>query len=202
MPKPAEHPPTSTSMGCSSGPLAHRRKRARPAVCSARCRRVIVVRPTPMSMTAPPAAASALASAIKTLFGDCDIILVIGISSDKDIRGIGKELLPLASEVILTRANNPRALDPLSLKKELGDLGKGAKLTNSSASALRIALKENIHSNPSLRASAKQSRRLPRRFAPRNDMVSTEPLRSKEKLVCVSGSLFLVGEVLQHMGES
>jgi dihydrofolate synthase/folylpolyglutamate synthase len=115
-----------------------------------------------------PAAARALANAIKILFGDRDIILVIGISSDKDIRGIGKELLPFASRVILTRANNPRALDPVSLRKELGNLGKGAKLINSSADALKLALKES----------------------------------SEENLICVSGSLFLVGEVLQHIGES
>jgi dihydrofolate synthase/folylpolyglutamate synthase len=114
-----------------------------------------------------PAAASALANAIKTFFGNCNIILIIGISSDKDIRGIGKELVPLASRVILTRANNPRAADPLSLKKELGDLGEGAKQTNSSADALRLALKESSDGN----------------------------------LICISGSLFLVGEILQHIGE-
>jgi dihydrofolate synthase/folylpolyglutamate synthase len=112
-----------------------------------------------------PAAARALANAIKALFGNSDIIFVIGISSDKDIKGIGKELIPLASRVILTRANNPRAADPLSLKKELGDLGESAKQTNSSADALRLALKGI----------------------------------SKGNLICISGSLFLVGEILQHI---
>jgi dihydrofolate synthase/folylpolyglutamate synthase len=112
-----------------------------------------------------PAAARTLAEAIKTLFRGYNVVLVFGVSSDKDIRGIGKELFPLANRVILTRANNPRAADSLSLKKELGNLGEGAKQTNSSADALRLALKESSEGN----------------------------------LVCVSGSLFLVGEVLQHI---
>jgi len=40
------------------------------------------------------------------------LILVLGISKDKDIKGICNELNGLADEVILTKANNPRAAEP------------------------------------------------------------------------------------------
>ena len=40
------------------------------------------------------------------------LILVIGISSDKDLKGICAQLRGLADEVVLTKANNPRATPP------------------------------------------------------------------------------------------
>ncbi len=43
------------------------------------------------------------------------LILVLGISKDKDIKGICNELNDLADEVILTKADNPRAAEPRTL---------------------------------------------------------------------------------------
>jgi len=40
------------------------------------------------------------------------LILVIGISSDKDLKGICAQLYGLADEIVLTKANNPRATPP------------------------------------------------------------------------------------------
>ena len=40
------------------------------------------------------------------------LILVFGVCCDKDILGIAKELFPMADEVILTKANSPRAAEP------------------------------------------------------------------------------------------
>jgi len=40
------------------------------------------------------------------------MILVLGISNDKDIKGICSELYDLADKVILTKANSLRAADP------------------------------------------------------------------------------------------
>ena len=121
-----------------------------------------------------PAAARSLADTIKKLFGNRKIILVLGISSDKDIRGVGKELIPIASKVILTKANNPRAAEPAYLKEKLTSIFQDTHppclsphVTNSSADALRIALNES----------------------------------SEENMVCVSGSFFLVGEVLDAINK-
>ncbi|PIQ87166.1 MAG: bifunctional folylpolyglutamate synthase/dihydrofolate synthase [Candidatus Omnitrophica bacterium CG11_big_fil_rev_8_21_14_0_20_43_6] len=61
------------------------------------------------------ASAQVLSKAIKDNFKYQRLILVLGVSADKDIPGICKQLGPLADEVILTRASSPRAIDPLKL---------------------------------------------------------------------------------------
>ncbi|MDD5108402.1 MAG: bifunctional folylpolyglutamate synthase/dihydrofolate synthase [Candidatus Omnitrophica bacterium] len=66
------------------------------------------------------ASAEALKSAIRKNFSARGgkykkLILVLGISDDKDILGICKTLGPLADQIILTRAATTRALDPVQL---------------------------------------------------------------------------------------
>lgn len=58
------------------------------------------------------ASSRALKETIKENFKYKRLILVLGISNDKDIKGICKELSDLADEVILTQASNPRATAP------------------------------------------------------------------------------------------
>jgi dihydrofolate synthase/folylpolyglutamate synthase len=55
------------------------------------------------------ASAQALKKAVKENFEYKKLILVLGISQDKDIAGICKEICPLADVIILTQADNPRA---------------------------------------------------------------------------------------------
>ena len=59
----------------------------------------------------------ALKETIKENFQYKRLILILGISSDKDIKGICQELYHLADEIILTKANNPRATAPEALAK-------------------------------------------------------------------------------------
>jgi dihydrofolate synthase/folylpolyglutamate synthase len=61
------------------------------------------------------ASAQVLRKAIEDNFKYRKLILVLGISSDKDIRGICKKLDSLADEIILTCAETPRATDPVQL---------------------------------------------------------------------------------------
>ncbi|MCX5699536.1 MAG: bifunctional folylpolyglutamate synthase/dihydrofolate synthase [Candidatus Omnitrophica bacterium] len=61
------------------------------------------------------ASARVLRSAVEDNFQYRKLILVLGISDDKDIAGICKTLSPLADEVILTRAATSRAADPAKL---------------------------------------------------------------------------------------
>lgn len=56
------------------------------------------------------------------------LILVIGISNDKDLKGICAQLRGLADEIVLTKANNPRATPPGILAKYFN--GKKVYLTN------------------------------------------------------------------------
>ncbi len=61
------------------------------------------------------ASADVLKKAIRDNFRYDKLILVLGISSDKDISGICKTLSPLADEIILTQAATLRATNPQKL---------------------------------------------------------------------------------------
>ena len=58
------------------------------------------------------ASAQALRETAGRRFKGRQVILVAGISKDKDIRGISRVLFPLADKIILTKADNPRAEEP------------------------------------------------------------------------------------------
>lgn len=82
------------------------------------------------------ASANALKRAIKQYFNYNKLILVLGISSDKDIKGICEELEPVSDEIILTKAGIPRAEKPSVLKNFIQ---KEATLTNGVIEALERA---------------------------------------------------------------
>lgn len=62
------------------------------------------------------ASCQALKQALKENFGNKKVILVLGISQDKDLKGICKELQGISQQIILTQSNNPRAAKPEQLK--------------------------------------------------------------------------------------
>ena len=68
------------------------------------------------------------------------LILVLGISNDKDIKGICNELNELADEVILTQSNNPRATEPKVLAKYFKD--KSPDITKNVVESLELAIKK------------------------------------------------------------
>ena len=63
----------------------------------------------------------------------------MGISQHKDIKGIGRQICSIADQVILTKVNNPRALEPEDMKAELGDICEDAIITQDVPSALEKA---------------------------------------------------------------
>lgn len=85
--------------------------------CDARIQ-VVEGRPTIIVDSAHnPDSAEALARTIEEKFIGRRVILVIGISADKNVHGFLRALLPLASAFIATRANTPRAAAPEELTK-------------------------------------------------------------------------------------
>lgn len=56
-----------------------------------------------------PDGAARLAESLTRYFGDRRIILVVGISDDKDVESMVAALAPVAAQVIATRADHPRA---------------------------------------------------------------------------------------------
>lgn len=65
--------------------------------------------------------------------------LVIGLSDDKDYRGVLNELVPLFNMVIATKADNPRAMCPTTLKDVVDSLEKECIIADTVAEAIQIA---------------------------------------------------------------
>lgn len=104
----------------------------------------------------------------QVLYGDIDfrrLILVLGVMEDKDADGIIATLLPLASEVVVTRSSTYRSADPRSLARKIGG-GIPVHVVDSVHEALKLA----------------------------------KSLAAVDDAVCVTGSLYLVGEAREALG--
>jgi dihydrofolate synthase/folylpolyglutamate synthase len=81
-----------------------------------------------------------MAEALKQHFNFDRVILVLGVSSDKDVAGIIAEAASLTDEVILARSRHPRAVEPVVLVNEFSKRGIIPQLAESVASAIKLAL--------------------------------------------------------------
>jgi dihydrofolate synthase/folylpolyglutamate synthase len=102
-------------------------------------------------------------SPVKSSEGQSRAILVIGVSSDKDIAGIASELATSFDKVIVTCSRHPRAMEPGRIVTEFLKFGADVQVAENVTGALSLAL----------------------------DMAS------EQDLVCVAGSLFIVGEAIE-----
>lgn len=87
------------------------------------------------------ASAFTLQKSIQDIFSSKKIILILGISSDKDIEGVGKILCPMATKVIFTKALNPRAAKPELLESKLWSYCKNYVLADQLDTSLDLAKK-------------------------------------------------------------
>ncbi|MBM3244321.1 MAG: hypothetical protein FJZ15_00815 [Candidatus Omnitrophica bacterium] len=86
------------------------------------------------------ASAKALKQSIKENFKYEKLLLVLGISGDKDIPGICRELREISDTVFLTKADNPRACEPQDLARYFQV--KALRKTKSVKEALILAKKQ------------------------------------------------------------
>jgi dihydrofolate synthase/folylpolyglutamate synthase len=86
--------------------------------------------------------ARALARSVIELFPHRRLILVLGISKDKDIRGVGTHLCPIADVAIFTASKLPRAASPEELAQKLDGMCPKYRAAGSVADALELALGE------------------------------------------------------------
>lgn len=88
------------------------------------------------------ASAEVLANAIKKIFRYRKLILVLGVSKDKDVLGILQNLMPISDSIVLTKSKIvERALEPKYLKEAAGnDNIKDMSMTSNVEDALKIAL--------------------------------------------------------------
>jgi dihydrofolate synthase/folylpolyglutamate synthase len=87
-----------------------------------------------------PGSAKALKEAARAIFSYERLILILGTSDDKDIAGIGEQLCPSVDEVIITKANVPRAAEPELVAKQIGRFCRKMTLTISVGEAIDKAL--------------------------------------------------------------
>ncbi len=87
-----------------------------------------------------PDSARRLKQSLKQYFDFDRAILVIGVSSDKDIAGIVSELVPLFDKVIITHSCHPRAMALPLLKAEFRRHGVDAQTVETVSEALSLAL--------------------------------------------------------------
>ncbi len=86
------------------------------------------------------ASANALIYAVKRAFKYRKLILVLGVSNDKDIKGILEELLPAADSIILTKAKvSERAATPEKIKELIISKDKDIYMTQNVEDALTRA---------------------------------------------------------------
>lgn len=90
--------------------------------------------------------------------------LMLGITADKDMRGIMRELLPLTDRAVMTSSGHPRAAKPTALVRLAGEMGYQAESSEIVSEAVK----------------------------------TTWRLASAEDLICVTGSIFVVGDLLNQ----
>ncbi|MGP8079992.1 MAG: bifunctional folylpolyglutamate synthase/dihydrofolate synthase [Dehalococcoidales bacterium] len=67
-------------------------------------------------------------------------VLIIGMSSDKDLAGIVAELAPIFPQVIVTKSQHPRAMDTRPIAEEFMKYGISARQTDDISVAMPLAL--------------------------------------------------------------
>lgn len=87
------------------------------------------------------ASAAALARALKDYFEWERCFFVLGCTKDKDVRGIGEKLAPVAEAIICCGFTNPRAADPQAVAEEIGSFGPTAVAVESVSAAIAEARK-------------------------------------------------------------
>lgn len=83
------------------------------------------------------ASVKALAKTVKEIFPDKKIWIVFGISKDKELKDTCREIEKISNQIILTKANNPRASEAKDLIKYFSR--NSLPLTNCSEEALNLA---------------------------------------------------------------
>jgi dihydrofolate synthase/folylpolyglutamate synthase len=87
-----------------------------------------------------PAAAIRLRETLDEYLPDRPVVLLIGVSADKDVSGILEALSPRVTNVIASRSTHPRAMAPDLLAGQARELGMHAEAIPEMPAALEAAL--------------------------------------------------------------
>jgi len=87
-----------------------------------------------------PASMGKLKETLDEYFPDLPLVLVFGISEDKQLDGMYQEILPRTSHLICARADHPRAMDPEELCQRAGGYACSKETISNIGEALAKAL--------------------------------------------------------------
>ena len=87
-----------------------------------------------------PAAAKALVETWQAEYGPSRATVVLGLGADKDASAFLAALRPIAARLYVTRADSPRAADPVSIAEHARQQGYEARTFPSVADAIALAL--------------------------------------------------------------
>lgn len=124
------------------------------------------------------ASANALVSTIRKIFATRygKLILVLGVSKDKDLAGMLEEFLPVADSLILTKSKvAERALEPSRIRESV---------FNVRARIFNMPGKEEMMLTSDVRTAVAGARKM----------------ASKNDIIVITGSLFVVGEAMEVLG--
>jgi dihydrofolate synthase / folylpolyglutamate synthase len=111
-----------------------------------------------------PHSAKVLADSLPAIYSYRRLWLVLGITADKNVRGILQQLLPPADTVFVTRSSHPRAADPDLLRRIATELGYRVESYARLIDAVKAA----------------------------------GEMAAADDLICVTGSIFVVGDLLNR----
>ncbi len=141
-----------------------------------------------------PSAAEALSRAIsKHYLGMYErIIFILGIMGDKDIEGIMRPILPIASEIILTSPNYDRAAHPEKLAGIANSLGyKRVKIAFSVKKAIEMAVRIAGYRIQKLECETQGTE---------YKIVPKSGIRNTKTLIVITGSFYTIGEAKETLG--
>ncbi|HAK89537.1 MAG TPA: bifunctional folylpolyglutamate synthase/dihydrofolate synthase [Nitrospiraceae bacterium] len=136
-----------------------------------------------------PDAAAVLSDFIEKHLSDYRIILIMGVMSDKDIKGILSPLLPLASGIIFTAPNYGRAASPKTLAGYASEMGYDSTIADSVKEAIDTA--KQIGSRLKVKGSGINDQK----FCPLPFALHPLPL------ILITGSFYTIGEAMESLGE-
>jgi dihydrofolate synthase/folylpolyglutamate synthase len=142
-----------------------------------------------------PAAAVVLSRAlVKNFLGMYKrIILILGIMGDKDIEGIMKPLLPIASEIILTSPGYERAAPPAKLAKIAASLGfPEVRIAACVKDAIEMAIKI---AECGMQNSECEMRSTEYEIIPKSEICNPK------SLIVITGSFYTIGEAEEVLGQ-
>jgi len=87
-----------------------------------------------------PASISKLRETIDDFFPDKELILIFGISEDKQLDGMLQAILPRTKHLITTHADHPRAMDPEELARKAESFGTTGEVLPNVGDALKRGL--------------------------------------------------------------